>query len=125
MMDAQIREDSKIMARFMGYEYYPHTAETEKVPRTHKAGWRLKDIPLSKINSYRRYLCRSHNDLPFIHDWNLLMECWTKLLKDAIAGEDYHVSSCSQELHSVNKVEFFKSLVEWIKVRISRNNFPI
>lgn len=118
-MDAQTREDSKIMARFMGYEYYPRIPDGQPKPPNYKVGWRLK-VPNTKINSHKWYLCRSHNDLPFIHDWNLLIDCCRKLKSlDADLEDLKYESLCKYALNSLSRKIFFNQLVGWIKYKNS------
>lgn len=97
-------EDSKIMARYMGYEYFPHNQEGSI-----KAGWH-KPEPLTKINSHRWYLCRKHRDIPYIWSWDRLMEVYLKLRKEDI--------STTANLVSGNREQFFINLSQWI---ISKN----
>jgi hypothetical protein len=72
-------ESNKLMAKFLGYEYYLHS-DIEKYP-----GWRKDKISYShKINlqgkvGERQYLCRNHKQLAFDTDWNWLMQIVEKI----------------------------------------------
>lgn len=74
-------ESNKLMAKFLGYEYYLHS-DIEKYP-----GWRKDKISHShKINlqgkvGKKQYLCRNHKQLAFDTDWNWLMSVVEKIEK--------------------------------------------
>jgi len=76
VMDKQeILEGNKIIALFMGYEYFPFD-ETQRQT--------LNDIPFDQMNGWHRpspghykvdgwYLCRNHNELRYHRDWGWIM----------------------------------------------------
>lgn len=66
----EIIEGNKLIARFLGYQYYPKIGD-EVFP-----GWRHSKAHL-KMNS--SYLGRNHKDLRFDSDWNRLMRTVSKI----------------------------------------------
>lgn len=85
MSDKQIIDSNKMIARFMGYEYYPwnHIDSPYKDGIKHYddwSGWKSNvDVrSMTKINMIHgisgKYLCRFHTDLRYNTDWNRLME---------------------------------------------------
>lgn len=69
MNKSEITEGNKLMARFLGYEYFPLNNPCEK-HGSKNVGW-LKPNSYPIIPDY--YLGRSHKSLRFDTDWNWLM----------------------------------------------------
>ena len=80
----EIRENNKIIAKFMGYVYFPKI-ENETMP-----GWRKplkKDAGFKTLLQYNpksmgvknQYLCRSHNDLKYYNSFDWLITAVEKV----------------------------------------------
>lgn len=83
-MDKSIEEGNKLLAKFMGYDYYPHP---EPFP-----GWRRPTPEIQKVflktqKFMGAYLCRTHKELRYNSDWNWLMKVVEKVEK--IEDEKY------------------------------------
>lgn len=88
----EILEGNKLLARFMGYEYYAYND-----PRlidgymTHVPGWKttVYASDIAKLNRVEgllnretsHFLCRSHTGIPYYNDWNQLMKVVEKIEK--------------------------------------------
>jgi hypothetical protein len=77
MTSLEIKENNKMIAHFMGYEYIPFNEDRIMSP-----GWWLKGVTaqqqaMTKLNN--SYLCRSNNDLRYYNEWKWLMPVVTKV----------------------------------------------
>ena len=70
MTPEEIIEGNKLIARFMGYEYYPYS-KGETLP-----GWR-KEKANRKISG--NYLVRTHRDLPYHRSYEHIMSVVEKI----------------------------------------------
>jgi len=67
-----ILEENKKIARFMGYTYFGHNDPLLKGP----PGWKTQSDTghaYKGISKNGKYLCRSHHQLRYHWDWNLLI----------------------------------------------------
>ncbi len=83
-MTKDVEEGNKLLAKFMGYNYYPHP---EPFP-----GWRITTPEIQKILPKSRkfmgaFLCRTTKELRYHYDWNWLMRVVEKVEK--IEDEEY------------------------------------
>lgn len=81
MNKEEIIEGNKIIAQFMGYEYFPFD-ETKMqtlndVPLDQMNGWHRPSLGHYKIDGW--YLYRTHNELRYHRDWNWLMTVLDKI----------------------------------------------
>lgn len=99
----QVVEGNKLIARFLGYEYYPHNHP--EINKPIDAGWKThpKASPFTKLNATESllskirydYLCRHHNGLAFHSDWNQLMRVIDKIEE---LGHSTNIDSDVREL---------------------------
>ena len=78
MEKEEIIENNKMLARFLGYEYFGFK-ETKRNTYNFTdefLGWRLKDIKNVQIQLAPKdwFIGRNHHDLPFYNDCNWLMK---------------------------------------------------
>jgi hypothetical protein len=91
MRNYNTTESNKLLAEFMGYEYFPHLPQA-----IYKPGWWLKNTPdkYSKIGSSptkfggEYFLCRRHGDLRYSNEWNWLMQVAEKI--DSLDLSDFY-----------------------------------
>lgn len=112
-----ILECSKLLAEYLNYEYLPFVQGSNNL-----VGWWRKDRPniLTKnVDSY--FLARTHKDLRFFNDWNLLMRVWIKYLNSGIEIQDTEylmwntLDKAQTSLLEANREQFFYSLVDVVK----------
>jgi hypothetical protein len=85
MEKEQITAGNKLIAKFMGYAYYP----SNHIPSSPRRGifvpgWKTHEwaSDVSKFNLGKmHYLCRSHNGLQYYENWNWLMKVVEKIEK--------------------------------------------
>jgi len=77
-----LRRGNKHMAIFLDYEYLKQqraiSADEFKLLKLPKVGWWKKETRKDDY-SEKYFLCRSHNKLPFLRDWNWLMKIVEKI----------------------------------------------
>ena len=114
MNNKEIIEMNKVIARFMGYEYFPY----EGVPndRTFTSeffGWRAKDLPNTVLGLAPEhwFLCRKHFELAFHYDWSWLMRVINKI--HSIGENDIF---CSKHNYHVQITKRFTRVIyDWNK----------
>jgi len=84
MNKEELIEMNKVIARFMGYEYFgfdPDNKNKNYGFTDEYLGWRLKNLPNRSIKAAPKnwFLCRKHFELPFADDWAWLMEVVAKI----------------------------------------------
>jgi hypothetical protein len=82
----EIIEGNKLIARFMGYEYFPFNENEKQL----KPGWWKVDSNRERTDrklSRNGYLCRKHDELRYWNEWNWLMPVVEKIIRQ-------HESSC-------------------------------
>lgn len=83
---------NKLMATYLGYQYVP---SDPKYPHV-KAGWQKVNEKFKDFKFNRGwYLCRNHNQLPFLRDWNHLMEVVDKLERVDLVYLYIHLNECT------------------------------
>ncbi len=109
-------EGNKLIARFLGYEYYP------KIGNEQFPGWR-KDKYFGK--AAKAYLCRSHNDLHFNSSWDRLIPVVEKIesIRDEFHGYfgvSIYSNACSIQGTKLNIEEkhyaYFSEIYEKTKI---------
>ncbi len=98
MTPEELLEGNKSIAIFMGYQYFAHNHPRimGQGGRLFPAGWKTtpRTQSLGKFNwPGQRYLCRSHNDLPYFRDWNHLMLAVEKI-EEAGYLIQIHTAAC-------------------------------
>lgn len=76
----EILNGNKLMAEYIGYKYFPHTAPYKRNGEN-ISGWVR---PRSHSISPNFYLCRSHNDLSFDTNWSMLMRVIERIERDSV-----------------------------------------
>lgn len=89
MTNKDRNQGNKLIAEFMGYEYFPHTN-----PYGHKRGWWKKDLKGIPIPARPFFIGDNTNDLQYHNDWNWFMGAcnkWDTLpeFKSALASQLY------------------------------------
>ena len=82
MTALEVKENNKMIARFMGYEYIPFSEDRIMNPGWWQKGVTTKDQAMTKLN--HSYLCRSNNDLRYYNEFNWLMPVVKKI--QGVAG---------------------------------------
>lgn len=95
MEKEEIIENNKMLARFLGYEYFGFK-ETKRNTYNFTdefLGWRLKDIKNVHIQLAPKdwFIGRNHHDLPFYNDWNWLMKVIDKFHYLPLEEPNYHI----------------------------------
>ena len=77
MTKEEILEGNKLIAVFMGYQYYPLPED-----RSYNPGWWVKDKQKTINKISHTYLCRSHNDLKYHNSMDWLLPVIDKIKND-------------------------------------------
>lgn len=119
-------EKNKLIAKFMGYIYYPYDFNLKKKDNYNFFGW-MKDkehlLPMSiKLDKFGlNYLCRRHKDLKFDSDWNWLIEVIKKTKhiiskkKELNNDEIYIYQNIKYSLLSLEIQKIWESVVKFIE----------
>lgn len=106
-------ERNKILARFLGYEYFGYDGKSPGYAFTNDyLGWRLKDLKNTPLKLVPKdwFICRKHHELPFDKDWNWIMKVIDKLEKDSylieISTENLVIKK-SYDFYAPNKLIAF------------------
>ena len=92
MTSLEIKENNKIIARFMGYEYIPFNEDRIMSPGWWKKGVTAQQQAMIKLDR-SIYLGRSNNELRYYNEWNWLMpvvQKITSLCKEHIYEEQWN-----------------------------------
>jgi len=125
MTPLEIKENNKMIARFMGYEYIPFNEDRIMNPGWWKKGVTTQQQAMTKLN--HSYLCRTNNDLRYYNEWNWLMDVVQKvtlLCKENNYEEQWRkfYDYQSYSFFSGNRENVYVACVEFINWYNENNN---